>query len=395
MKKTSLLLIVCFLVVTSTSCIHKEYNNYISDLKFNLQKDTLKIEYDLEEGFISHFTRNDSVFLVTYDNFTNLNFFYYDNNYDLFIPQKSHVVSESIFSSNDEFGKITKIASINDTQFWFYKSIQKMFPYELFLYDINTNKIIFSIKFEEKDLVKEELKQWIFDQLITNPISNKLLVYIYSMKEECSSLYYKGDYNCYIAEVDYESKEKLNFLQIKLPNIYDSIKNGDYSYDSFIYLATGHDNKIIVSFAISQQILILNPKTLEYHFVEPNHKNFRAPIKNDLSNQLYLYDIFVRNAYRSFVYNNLIYNPFRKEYYRFYQTEMPDKKDDGTFTTAEDMKIGVFVLSKNFEPIGDYIFSNEDKFYVGHNNIIPTDKGFVSYITNKKNEIIFIKFERE
>lgn len=383
---------LCFL---SISCNRNKATDFLSDINLIVTRDTLKLDKINKNGTFLHFLRNDSVFFASFENDNIMRIYLYENNCNCLKEHKTHIVSDSVFNSNDEYGRITKIISQNDNQFWFYKTTHRGTPHDLFLYDFSKNMQLCSYKTTNQDFFENKLEFLIFDEFVLNPYNNKLITYINSVENKCTELYYKNKEKCILAEISCDEENDRRYINIRLPDIYDSIKNGDYSYDSFIYLATGQDNKIIVSFAISQQILILNSKTMEYHYVEPNHKNFRAPIKNDLSNQLYSYDIFVRNAYRSFTYHNLIYNPYKQEYYRFYQTEMPDKKVDGTFTTAEDMKIGVFVMSKDFEPIGDYLLSDEDKFHVRNNNTIPTEKGFVCYIINEENEIVFIKFERE
>lgn len=393
MKKTkNCAIMIILFCVFSLSCNRERSTEFISDIDIDVIKDTLNYEVNHIDGSFIHFVRNDTVFFTFFENNNYMKIFRYENNCNCLKEYKTHIVQDTVFAPNDEYGSIAKIVSINDRLFWFYKSSQRGSPHDLFLYDFSKNEKLCCYKTTHDNLRENKLDFWIHDEFVLNPFNNKLIVYAYSEENKCTGLYFEKKEKCILSEISCNEENDRMFINIKLPDIYDDIDNGDYSYDSFIYLTMGHDNIIIVSFALSQQILLLNGSTMEYHLVESKHANYRDPIKNDLSNQNYSYDNFIRNAYRSFAYKELMYNPYRQEYYRFYQTEMPDKHKDGTFTTAKDMKTGVFVMTKNFESHGDFLFSDEDKFRVGLNNTFPTEKGFVSYYV-EEDRIIFIRFE--
>jgi hypothetical protein len=396
MKKINYMFFCLVLCCISVSCNRERSSQSETLIKFDVSRDTVSLNMSVKDEVFTHFVRNDTVFFIAYDNSDTMYVLRYDNSCDCMKEHAVFAVQDTVFGSNEQFGSIQKFVSITDSLFWFYKSKGKGWPHDFFLYDFAKDKVVCKFITTQDDFRDHTIDFLIMDQFAVNAFNQTLVAYVYSIDNECASLYYDEGLPCFLTEIGCQPEMSKTFIQADLPQIYRNIKNGDYSFDSFVYITQGHDSIIVVSFALSGQILLLNGKTLEYQYVEPEHVAYKTPIKNDMSKIEYMYDNFLRNAYRTFAYYELIYNPFRQEYYRFYQSEMPDKREDGTFTTAEDVQGWVFVMTKDFEPIGDFLFSEDDMFVVFLQNIVfPTPKGFVSYHVTDEGEIVFVRFEMQ
>lgn len=81
-------------------------------------------------------------------------------------------------------------------------------------------------------------------------------------------------------------------------------------------------------------------------------------------------------------YRSLIYDPFRKYYYRIADHEMPITKEDGTLPLFTEKFWSFIVLDENFNHLGEFKFAIKD--YVPL--IFPTEKGIflIKNVDNNK-----------
>lgn len=94
---------------------------------------------------------------------------------------------------------------------------------------------------------------------------------------------------------------------------------------------------------------------------------------------------FVEEAY----YGPIVYNEFRKEYYRIFYHALPTKNENGDFTIYSDKSSSIIVFDSNFK-IKDEIYFDKDYFiFLG---LTPTKDGIIlNSRTSKKDGKYYIK----
>ncbi|QQS31112.1 MAG: DUF4221 family protein [Sphingobacteriales bacterium] len=70
-------------------------------------------------------------------------------------------------------------------------------------------------------------------------------------------------------------------------------------------------------------------------------------------------DFLWKHFMNSARYERLVYDPFRKCYYRFFILAMPQKNEQGFFNTYKDRRLSVMVLDENFNIIGESLLPED------------------------------------
>jgi hypothetical protein len=180
-------------------------------------------------------------------------------------------------------------------------------------------------------------------------------------------------------------KGKLNDNQLinysytgSFPKKYISGEN----YNNYYCNIEINNSKILISYSASDSVSVIDSlnKTRTYYF---GSKNIKDEIK-----QISFKDLEINSRVNSYVRNEakyikVIYDPFKKQYYRIYQLKNSTKQNTVS-------KWGIVIYNSEFEFINDIIFDSVEYTYL---LISPTKEGLIISKALNNYAIDKIKFD--
>lgn len=169
--------------------------------------------------------------------------------------------------------------------------------------------------------------------------------------------YYKSSIESLIS---IESDQIINF-PIQYPTLYT---NNYYGFANHIF-RTVKDSLSIFSFPIDPNIYIYNRREDSLRIIGGKSRyqlNAAIPLSRKLKK-----DSNKKLEHLASVpfYHQILYDPFRKLYYRFFSKELNIKNDDGTYNNWGDKEIVLMVFNENFDLL-DEIDLGKHKYGIFH-----------------------------
>ncbi|MEE9371801.1 MAG: DUF4221 family protein [Saprospiraceae bacterium] len=133
-------------------------------------------------------------------------------------------------------------------------------------------------------------------------------------------------------------------------NYPNSMRKKIWAIDPFIFYSTQNDDEILFSYSVDDYLMIYNIEEDKYDkvlaiskfspksFVSFNESNNGDPTQFSISTLLY---------------GPIIWDPYRKLYYRMVQSGISPKRDDGTPNTYYDKPLSIIVLNEDKEKLGE------------------------------------------
>lgn len=178
-------------------------------------------------------------------------------------------------------------------------------------------------------------------------------------------------YNCKSRRV-----ENLNF---KYPKNY---LNSKYFSTNLSYCANG--SKIVFSPSNSHSIWVYNieNKTYKEFKVESDYyRHFCVNSEKDIKMNDAMYNTVSNSSY-----TDIVYDKYRKLYYRFFYPGLEIKKDDDSLAikTNHFEKMSILIIDENFNKIGETFFENKFRFY---SSFVSEEGLYIcSNLPNEKNK---------
>lgn len=119
-----------------------------------------------------------------------------------------------------------------------------------------------------------------------------------------------------------------------------------------------------------------NKKTIERFIVKSEYDTAPTPALN-FKRTPKTKDLVFQHFKTSPHYRRLVYDPYRNLFYRFYALSLPEKNEDGLYTTYQDRKYSVMILDKDFNVLAERILP-EACFFLYF--AVPTKDGlYINY----------------
>lgn len=364
-----MILIFCF-VLSTLSCFTKYEDLEFSRSIIEVRNDTSEtLSRSIAQDAYKFYNKKDTTFSVFFDN----------ANFDLYIssfyhPKRNPQIIN--FDTNlfeiDNYGLISS-TSIDKSKVAFVQ--QKRFG----VYDLNTKKIVYQHPIDGHDSLKI--------YFVDNPIP---IHYVDSLNEiyitvvhwiNLEDRTYDFDYR-FLAKINCNTN-KLSLFPIKYPK---SFGNGELGLSGLEHILYKGDS-IIYSFSSEEDVIIYNKSSNAISKKKAKSKHQRQ-IKKANSTDPNFQDINVDLSKTNFTYDYLLYDKWKKCYYRTYSLSQNLKNSDGTFNSFQDKRKGVLVLNEHFDYLGEFILPEPGihRFGVSMNGIFyrsphQTNKNFREYIT--------------
>lgn len=186
--------------------------------------------------------------------------------------------------------------------------------------------------------------------------------------------------------IDVKTNEIANFH--KYPKeLYGHNYNWEGGYSTMVYPCL-LGNNIYYSFPISHDIFIYNFENDDYHKVYGG-SNYAESIKSINHEQRRTPDeLIAENFLTQNLYGALLYDNYRKIYYRFMLNSIPNAK---ITTPIEEKKISVIIMDCNFKYLGESIIGDCGRW--NYKNAFITSEGLnIEFIDKKDFDENFLRF---
>lgn len=122
-----------------------------------------------------------------------------------------------------------------------------------------------------------------------------------------------------------------------------------------------NENKLIISPLNSHKIWIIDLNDDKIEEKEAKSDHFREFLKFSTTPVMDMQEGMYNNTFYS-QYVNIVYDKYRKVYYRFFYPGLDIKKNEKTLTKEyyHPKKMAIIILDENFNKIGEEYFSNHD-----------------------------------
>jgi hypothetical protein len=357
------LIIICFLIFLF-SCSEKN----VKQLSYSYTQDTLVSKDTIFSGIIDVYSIkeiNDSVFIALKKFNSNLLLLYLYQNDSLELV-RSLSLSEDYFISST-FGKISSIDII---------SIDRVLicqKFRISILDLSNGEIDFT--YMHSDANNDILLSDLFQPIIWNSSDNTILCHVMRF----------DDINDREHDADTEIGAKidlgtacLSILPIKYPDVYKTNLRFTSFSNPFIICSNEY---YVGAFGITPDLVVLSKKEKKLMNIKVSHLNMVnvEPFDTIKSSEM---DYYGEHYDLSINYLQIIYDPFKDLYYRFYTLPIPKgRNNDGLLYTFEDKKLCVSVLTSDFKVKGDVVF--EEKIFF--KNWYPTKQGLMQIKYLKQN----------
>lgn len=247
------------------------------------------------------------------------------------------------------------------------------------IYNLIESKIDFTYYHsrDDSDILLKDYAQ----PIIWNQYDSCILSYILRYDDIFQK---KHDFDTeFSAEIDIKNS-KLRILPLKYHDVYKT--NLCFSSFSVPYIISTQDY-YIGSFGITPDLLVLNKKTNSIKQIKIKHLNMVDVEKFDTTKARQM-DYYDKHFDASINYFQIIYDPFKNVYYRFYMLPLPKgRNDEGLLYTFNDKASCITVISNNFTVIGDVILPKE----IFHKGWYPTSQGLIQIFFSQKSNNYIIK----
>ncbi len=223
--------------------------------------------------------------------------------------------------------------------------------------------------------------------ILWNPYNNSILSYMIRYND-INKRKYEADTE-FSAEIDVKTG-KLRILPLKYHDAYKtSLRFASFSYPYII----SSKEYYVGAFGITPDLVVLNKYTNEIKKIKIKHLNMQNVESFDTT-KIKEKDYYDNHSDESINYFQIVYDPFRDLYYRFYMLPLSkERNEDGLLKTYNDKITCISVISNDFKIIGDVILS-KDIFFKGW---YSTSKGLMKikflrksnkYVINKINVLL-------
>jgi len=364
-KKTILLILLMFFISPFYSCNNKKTNNSkitIKNIKYSLFKIKNTYAENTEYRFIDY-SKNKNQDILIYNEFSNELEFY--NIKQLKIT--SHLKIDSL---------ITKYGDLNSLNYYNNDTIFLLLENGLLLCD-NKGKIkdTYSTEVNYKSK-KYFISNTGYYNITYNPKEKKLFLPIYSFDFAFNSKAFFQEPICAIYN--------LNNRTFQFSNAYysDLYKTNYFGYASDIshtidinylhYFNFPTDDNIYVYDFEKNKLKIINcrskNKGIESEGIEfSTNSNERAGLDCIITNPLY---------------DNLVYDPFKNLFYRFFYKELKIKNEKGMYNTYDDKNEYLMIFDNELNIITEFLLP---KNLFNSSVSIPTPAGLLISSSNYKN----------
>lgn len=161
---------------------------------------------------------------------------------------------------------------------------------------------------------------------------------------------------------------KINLINYLTP---DGYLDHDYFINNAISV-TRNGNKLLINKHYASEVEVMNLKSgtiTEQHDLRSNYQE--EEIK-----KLYTSDDVSKSRYavEAANYATIVYNPFKKHYYRLFYHALPERNAKGDYTILRDKRCSITVYDNQFRHLGTYLVPKRMNRVIG---ISPTQKGFI------------------
>ncbi|MBL4710544.1 MAG: DUF4221 family protein [Flavobacteriales bacterium] len=279
-------------------------------------------------------------------------------------PPQKIMLNDSLFSVSKN-GSISSIALDNNKMaFAQYKQFG--------IYNLNTHQMEFLKPMEGTDSLPIYYNYRVKAPMNFNDEKGELLI-------PCSDFRQKGDFmmdlsfQCQVnTQTGYSST-----IPVKYPETFEQ-ELGTSAFESFSYKGT---DTILYNFSMEDYFLIYDKTkstTIKVNARSKYHKNIEPLDSTDLQDP----DKWSEHFVTSFVYSHILYDKWRKCYYRIYAKNQSLRRDDGYFNTERDKTKGVIVINSDLEIIGEFELPKSNNF-----NYSVINKGLL-FTVPKKDTIL-------
>lgn len=195
---------------------------------------------------------------------------------------------------------------------------------------------------------------------------------------------YRGDVEI---AAEYSLKSGLHLIPVKYPyEISDSHLN---DYNSFFNpLMVSHDNIVVFAFTTSPIMIYFDQQKGKAKVKSVKNKYYKplSPVDTNRIAELSPPNFIMEQYLTNFFFESLLYDPYKKMYYRFFSKDMPLKNKEGLFNTMEDKVYGVTLLNDKLKPIGDVCFKSNEykrKYFVSCNGLFNASQSDGKVIISK------------
>lgn len=338
------ILSVCILL-ECLSCTTKSYNKSLnfttSEASFHLDTNDLYPANSYVNDF-HFFTENDSAYSI----------YIKDKTLDIYLCNLSRegekrpiiITLDSNEMKAGQFGQLLAIHRDNDKIAFFQES-------RFGLYDLATDKVIYDHPIDSHDSIEMYFQQDYGPAHIhlVDSLNEIYVSVVHSINEENRKYLYDCTFH---AKINWKSND-LEMVPVKFP---ESFGNGElgfrttigtlYKRDSIIYSYSSEDSLTIYD-KTSGKITKKKAKSgYETKMTKLDVDHWDEDKNSELSNT-------------EFTYDEILYNPWKKNYYRIYSLSQELKNEKGLFNLLKDKQKGVIVLDKDFHYIGEAILPDK------------------------------------
>lgn len=260
------------------------------------------------------------------------------------------------FSLNEEYleksiyGKITSFDIISEDKVLLYQ--QK----RISILNLKEQKIDFTFLHSQND--SDVFLRDVSQPILWNSYNNSILCYMIRYND-INKRKYEADTE-FSAEIDVETGE-LRILPLKYHDAYKTSLR--FASFSFPYIISSKDF-YVGAFGITPDLVVLNKHTNEIKKIKIKHLNMKNVESFDTT-KIKEKDYYDSHSDKSINYFQIVYDPFRDLYYRFYMLPLPEgRNENGLLQTYNDKITCISVISNDFNIIGDVILS-KDVFFKG------------------------------
>lgn len=185
----------------------------------------------------------------------------------------------------------------------------------------------------------------------------------------------------------YILNRKLTYLPVKYSDDYNTERINLPFLDPFFAC---NDKFLLTAYGISPDVNKYDFKTGKSEFITLKHKYF-SEIKGISSDSSRLKDNLINIITHSFRYTRILYDPYKKLFYRFYELSMNEERNsDGLLKTYREKKAGVNLIDEDIRVIGDMVLDSVHLPYNWH----PTSEGLLQ-VTSSKYKLVLSKLKIE
>ena len=372
-KIIKILLISLFTIIVLNSCNKITENRY----KYSISSDTFCLDKKLSTSFLDFTTINqinDTIWLCLKPALSGYIYTYaYEPNNITFIRKDSIIQKPG----DSLCGTISNAALINkDSIILFQKK-------KISIYNFQKKEIVYEYYHSSYDTSKVVLLDR-NQPIIWNKERKSFLILIIRL-DNSKTRKNNSDAEC-VGEFNISNK-KLTYLGIKYSSDYNSDKINLPFLDPFFAC---NEKVILTAYGISPDINIYNFKTRKSNFVTLKHKHY-SEIRGISRDSARFKDNLINTIVHTFRYVSIIYDPYKKLFYRFYELSMnTERNEDGFIKTYKEKKLGVNIIDENINVIDDIIL---DSVHLPR-KWFPTTEGLFQ-ITSTKEKLVLSKLKIE